>query len=65
MQAAVLEWNVVQATLRQTSCKLSEFLAVLASSRIISMILFAYQVVSLSAGLTFWVNFFLEAGFRV
>ncbi|CAE7801480.1 unnamed protein product, partial [Symbiodinium sp. CCMP2456] len=48
MEAAVLEWNVVQATLRQTSCKLSEFLAVLASSCIISMILFAYQVVSLS-----------------
>ena len=48
MEAAVLEWNVVQATLRQTSCKLSDFLVVLASSCIISMILFAFQVVSLS-----------------
>ena len=48
MEAAVAEWNLVQATLRQTSCKLSEFLVVMASSCIISLILFAYQVFSLN-----------------
>jgi len=47
-EEAVLDWNVVQATLRQTSGKLSDFLVVLATSCIAASILFAYQVVSLN-----------------
>ena len=44
---AVVEWNVVQATLRHTSCKLSDFVFVMASCCVISLILFAYHVFSL------------------
>ena len=43
-----MSWNVVQATLRQVSCKLSDFLMLLASSCVATMIMFAYQVVSLT-----------------
>lgn len=48
MEAAVRNWNIVQATLRQTSCKLSDFLVLLASSCMGSLIIFAYQVASLA-----------------
>ena len=48
MEAAVMSWNIVQATLRQTSCKLSNFLVLLASSCMGTLILFAYQVLSLT-----------------
>ena len=48
MEAAVMSWNVVQATLRQTSCKLSNFLVLLASSCMGTLILFACQVLSLT-----------------
>ncbi|CAE7230244.1 unnamed protein product, partial [Symbiodinium sp. CCMP2456] len=48
MEAAVMSWNVVQATLRQTSSKLSDFLVLLASSCIAALILFAYQVTSMT-----------------
>ena len=43
-----MSWNVVQATLRQVSCKLSDFLMLLASSCMAAVITFAYQVVSLT-----------------
>ncbi|CAE7393675.1 unnamed protein product [Symbiodinium sp. CCMP2592] len=48
MEAAVMSWNIVQATLRQTSCKLSNFLVLLASSCVGALIIFAYQVASLT-----------------
>ncbi|CAE7424156.1 unnamed protein product [Symbiodinium sp. CCMP2592] len=48
MEAAVMSWNIVQATLRQTSCKLSDFLVLLASSCMGALIIFAYQVASLT-----------------
>ncbi|CAE7366588.1 unnamed protein product, partial [Symbiodinium sp. CCMP2456] len=48
MEAAVMNWNIVQATLRQTSCKLSDFLVLLASSCMGAVIIFAYQIVSLT-----------------
>ncbi|CAE7393640.1 unnamed protein product [Symbiodinium sp. CCMP2592] len=48
MEAAVMSWNIVQATLRQTSCKLSDFLVLLASSCMGALIIFAYQVASLA-----------------
>jgi len=57
MEIAVLEWNVVQATLRQTSSRLSSFLVVMASCCIASLISFAYQIISLTLSdvtYTFW-----------
>ena len=48
MEAAVMSWNIVQATLRQTSCKLSDFLVLLASSCMGALIIFAYHVASLT-----------------
>ena len=48
MERAVLRRNVVQATLRQTSCKLSESLVLLASSCVGVVIMFAYKIISVA-----------------
>ena len=48
MEMAVVRWNVLQATLRQPSCKLSESLVLLTSSCVGVVIMLAYKTISLA-----------------